>query len=191
MELLEEDLNELNFLYENILILLKEKFILNNTLNLKNALEFISCFYSKLLIFNNTNKEPPFISNLPSNGILSICGYQRCRIANKFLYDFLNKLNLNPTLQYIYTDENNVWHIVSPINANHLIVAINFNNQTYYLDLYNEFYFDSNFKLIELDNKNIDIDDLLQHKYFQQIMEIISIYAKNAELGIKHIYSYK
>ena len=138
MELLEEDLNELNFLYENILILLKEKFILNNTLNLKNALEFISCFYSKLLIFNNTNKEPPFISNLPSNGILSICGYQRCRIANKFLYDFLNKLNLNPTLQYIYTDENNVWHIVSPINANHLIVAINFNNQTYYLDLYNE-----------------------------------------------------
>ena len=44
MKLLEEDLERINFLYKNLLELLKQKFILNNNLNLKNALEFINYF---------------------------------------------------------------------------------------------------------------------------------------------------
>jgi len=44
MKLLGEDLERINFLYKNLLELLKQKFILNNNLNLKNALEFINYF---------------------------------------------------------------------------------------------------------------------------------------------------
>lgn len=192
MKLSEEDLERINYLYKSFLDLLAQKFFSYSALTLKSALEFIHYFYSKLstTTINTSNDNSLIIVNLLNNGILSLCGYRACRNTNAFLYDFLKKINLDPIFQCIYIDENNDWHIVTPIKANHLIVAINYNNQKYYLDLHNGLYFDSDLKTIVINKITIDIDELINNEILLEIKKIISKYVRYQEHGIKYIYTY-
>lgn len=190
MWLSEEDFERINSLYKTILSLLEQDFISKNNINIKNALEYINAFYSKMLLENNVDSNSPTIYNLPSNGILSLCGYQVCRNTNAFLYDFLKELNLKPIMQYIYIDENNDWHKVNASSANHLIVCIVDAGSKVFLDLYNGLYFDSELETISIDN-SINIDKLIYRKPVKDIRNVINKYKILQKLEIKHVYSYK
>ena len=190
MWLSEEDFERINSLYKTMLSLLKQEFISQNNINIKNALEYINTFYSKVLLENNVDSNLPIIYNLPSDGIFSLCGYQVCRNTNTFLFDFLNELNFNPIIQYIYIDENNDWHKVNANSANHLVVCITYHDSKLFLDLYNGLYFDSKLKPIIIDN-SVNISELAYSKQIEDIRNVIDKYKVLHSLGINHTYLYK
>lgn len=188
MELLKDDYEKLKFLYKDVLNLLKQDFIFQRSININSALGYIDSFYSEVLL--NDNITPLCICNLPSDGILSLYGYQVCRTTNIFLYDFLKKLDLNPFIQYIYIDKNNDWHIVDANSANHLVVCIIDNGLKLFLDLYNRLYFYSNLKEVDICN-DVNISKLKYAKSIKEIIDTLDKYKTLQDIGIKHIYSYK
>lgn len=190
MWLSEEDFEKINFLYKNILSLLKQEFISKNDINIKNALGYINSFYSKILLESNVDINSPILYNLSSDGILSLCGYQVCRNTNVFLYDFLEELNFKPTIQHIYVDKSNDWHRVDASSANHLIVCITDVSSKLFLDLYNGLYFNSELETISINN-NIDINTLIYQKPIEDIKNVIEKYKVLQNIGIKNTYSYK
>lgn len=72
MDLSKDDCEKLTGLYKKVLILLKQDFMAKKSLNLRDAIGFISCFYAKILSHDNLHKRHPVIYNLPSDGILSL-----------------------------------------------------------------------------------------------------------------------
>lgn len=190
MEMLDEDIEIIDILYRKILNLLKHELVKEKEINLENALEYISSFYSKLLIPTSNKNQSPSLYNLTSDGVLSLCGYQVCRNTNTFLYDFLKELDLEPIIQYIYIDENNDWHRVKANSANHLVVSITNNNKDLFLDLYSGLYFDSNLERIDINN-NMNINKEIYEKSLKELNEIIKKYQTLQSLGVRHVYSYK
>ena len=189
MYISDEDIEIIDTLYKEILSLLKQELLKEREIDLKNALEYISSFYSELLIPKSNNNLSPSLYNLTSDGVLSLCGYQVCRNTNTFLYDFLKELNLKPKIQYIYIDENNDWHRVRASYANHLVVCITSDNQELVLDLYNRLYFNSNLEIIDIDNK-ININKEIYKESIEE-SKIINKYKTLQGYGTKYVYSCK
>ncbi len=106
MYLLDEDYTKLATLYNSLLNLLKTEFINNYEITIANAISYIHNFYLQLQVKSSDTFIPHFY-NLPSDGILSLYGFQICRYTNILLFDFLNILGLNPIIQYIYIDNKN------------------------------------------------------------------------------------
>ena len=115
MELLDEDNIKINLLYKCILNSLKEEFKIKSINDLKGTISYINSFYDKLI--EQKNSVEPKLYNLSSYGVLSLCGYQICRNTNMLLYDILKKLNFNPSIQYIFVDNNNDWYKVKKIKS--------------------------------------------------------------------------
>lgn len=106
MYLLEEDFIKLTSLYNSLLNLLKNEFTNYYQVTIENAISYIHNFYLQLQVKSSDTFIPHFY-NLPSDGILSLYGFQICRYTNILLFDFLNILGLNPIIQYIYIDNKN------------------------------------------------------------------------------------
>ena len=70
MNLLKEDKEKIDFLYNNILSLLSADFISKYEVNLENALQYINSFYYKYLIPISNDDSSPNI-HLSTKGILS------------------------------------------------------------------------------------------------------------------------
>lgn len=190
MKLAHEDVLELTTLYKNVLIMLKNETILQNITDFKDVLSYINSVYHKLIEAHGNEEIEPVLSNLPNYGILSLGGYQTCRSANTFLYDFLSVLDLNASKQYIFVDENNDWRRVEKRNANHLVVSTVNNGYQMYLDLFNGIFFDSNLKAFNIDS-NVYVDEEKYIKSINQIRLIINRYKHLQNLGINYIYNYK
>lgn len=77
MYLFDEDYFELTTLYNSLLNSLKNDFINNYEVTLENALAYIQDFYAKLPNLTSTTKTQS-IYIIPSNGILSLYGFQLC-----------------------------------------------------------------------------------------------------------------
>lgn len=189
MYLLEEDFIKLTSLYNSLLNLLKKEFINNYQVTIENAISYIHNFYLQLQIKSSDTFIPP-LYNLPSDGILSLYGFQICRYTNILLFDFLNILELNPIIQYIYIDNKNDWHQVNAINANHVVVCIFQNNNKLFLDLHNNIYFNDDLTLINIPSQ-ITVQNLLYIPILKDINDIINKYINAQKLGIKHYFLIK
>lgn len=187
MYLLEEDFIKLTSLYNSLLNLLKNEFTNYYQVTIKNAISYIHNFYLQLQVKSSDTFIPP-LYNLPSDGILSLYGFQICRYTNILLFDFLNILGLNPIIQYIYIDNKNDWHQVNAINANHVVVCILKNNNKLFLDLHNNIYFNDDLTLINIPSQ-ITVQNLLYIPILKDINDIINKYINAQKLGIKHLYN--
>ena len=187
MYLLDEDYTKLAALYNSILNLLKTEFTNYYQVTIENAISYIRNFYLQLQA-KSSDTLIPSIYNLPSNAILSLYGFQICRYTNILLFDFLNILGLNPIIQYIYIDNNNDWHQVNAINANHVVVCIFQNNNKLFLDLHNNIYFHDDLTLINIPSQ-IAVQNLLYIPILKDINDIIDKYINVQILGIKHLYN--
>lgn len=187
MYLLEEDFIKLTSLYNSLLNLLKTEFTNYYQVTIENAISYIHNFYLQLQVKSSDTFIPHFY-NLPSDGILSLYGFQICRYTNILLFDFLNILELNPIIQYIYIDNKNDWHQVDAINANHVVVCILKNNNKLFLDLHNNIYFNDNLTLINIPSQ-ITVQNLLYIPILKDINDIINKYINAQKLGIKHLYN--
>lgn len=78
MYLLEEDFIKLTSLYNSLLNLLKKEFINNYEITIANAISYIHNFYLQLQV-KSSDTLIPHLYNLPSDGILSLYGFQICR----------------------------------------------------------------------------------------------------------------
>ena len=187
MYLLDEDYFELTTLYNSLLNSLKNDFINNYEVTLENALAYIQDFYAKL---PNLTSETINLSiyNIPSNGILSLYGFQLCRYTNILLYDFLNILNMSPIKQYIYIDDNNDWHQVNITDANHIVICIIQNENKLFLDLYNNIYFRDNLAPITIPDK-IFVTNSQVFEELDSITSLMNKYINAIKLGIKHLYN--
>lgn len=187
MYLLDEDYTKLATLYNSLLNLLKNEFTNYYQVTIENAISYIHNFYLQLQVKSSDTFIPP-LYNLPSDGILSLYGFQICRYTNILLFDFLNILELNPIIQYIYIDNKNDWHQVNAINANHVVVCILKNNNKLFLDLHNDIYFNDDLTLINIPSQ-ITVQNLLYIPILKDINDIINKYINAQKLGIKHLYN--
>lgn len=187
MYLLEEDFIKLTSLYNSLLNLLKNEFTNYYQVTIENVISYIHNFYLQLQVKSSDTFIPP-LYNLPSDGILSLYGFQICRYTNILLFDCLNILILNPIIQYIYIDNKNDWHQVNAINANHVVVCILKNNNKLFLDLHNNIYFNDDLTLINIPSQ-ITVQNLLYIPILKDINDIINKYINAQKLGIKHLYN--
>ena len=187
MYLLDENYTKLATLYNSILNLLKTEFTNYYQVTFENAISYIHNFYLQLQVKSSDTFIPP-LYNLPSDGILSLYGFQICRYTNILIFDFLNILGLNPIIQYIYIDNKNDWHQVNAINANHVVVCILKNNNKLFLDLHNNIYFNDDLTLINIPSQ-ISVQNLLYIPILKDINDIINKYINAQKLGIKHLYN--
>ena len=178
MYLLDEYYTKLATLYNSILNLLKNEFTNYYQVTIENAISYIHNFYLQLQVKSSDTFIPP-LYNLPSDGILSLYGFQICRYTNILLFDFLNILELNPIIQYIYIDA---------INSNHVVVCIFQNNNKLFLDLHNNIYFNDDLTLINIPSQ-ITVQNLLYIPILKDINDIIHKYINAQKLGIKHLYN--
>ena len=181
MYLLDENYTKLATLYNSILNLLKNEFTNYYQVTIENAISYIHNFYLQLQVKSSD-------TFLPSDGILSLYGFQICRYTNILLFDFLNILELNPIIQYIYIDNKNDWHQLNAINANHVVVCILKNNNKLFLDLHNNIYFNDDLTLINIPSQ-ITVQNLLYIPILKDINDIINKYINVQKLGIKHLYN--
>ncbi len=125
-----------------------------------------------------------------SQGVQVMYGICCCRHATKFLYNLLCILNFNPSLMYIWVNNNTgLWRKVNPKieKANHQVILL---NDKYIIDPANKFILQiqKNGKLILLDSEYIDQLGTYQEENIIVVGRVLKKYYTYRELGINTIY---
>lgn len=177
-------------------------------LNLKNYLQQYNLIneleYSKIILdmlhngFFSINGTINFDNNydyleLPpeiSQGVQVMYGICCCRHASEFLYNLLCILNFNPSLIYIWADNNTrIWRKVNPAieKANHQ--AVLFDNN-YIIDPANKFILQmqKNGELSLIDSECLDHIETYQEDNIAVIGKVLKKYYTYKELGIRSVY---
>lgn len=193
MMMIDEDLFEIEELYNQFIEMMVDDFINDYDINVKNALLFINQIYKNIIV-QNKKEEYPNIDNISNLGIYSLYGFQVCRSTNKLLYDYMNLIGFNVNLRYIFIDNNNDWHIVEPKLANHIVVNMKDDESDKYFDLHSNLYFEkSNDKInsIKIDDYKSKIN-LYQYKsIINKINKKFDKYLLLEKMGVEIVYSYR
>lgn len=125
-----------------------------------------------------------------SQGVQVMYGICCCRHATEFLYNLLCILNFNPSLMYIWVNNNTgLWRKVNPKieKANHQVILL---NDKYIIDPANKFILQmqKNAKLILLDSEYIDQLGTYQEENIIVVGRVLKKYYTYRELGINTIY---
>ena len=193
MKILDEDLFKINNLYNQFIKIMVEDFNDNNDVSIKNALSFVNQIYKDLVV-NNKKENYPNIDYISNLGIYSLYGFQVCRTTNKMLYDFMKELGFDVNMKTVLIDENNDWHIVEPIFANHVVVNIKDKKSDKFFDLNSDIYFeniDGAISIINIDEQTLKIDYSQYKKIINEINKILDKYLLLEKLGIERVYTYK
>lgn len=193
------DLNEIKNAYKIILLNLKSYL---QQYDLKCELECSKIFLNMLHNgFFCMNKAINFDNNfnyleLPSEisqGVQVMYGICCCRHSTEFLYDLLCILNFNPSLIYIWIDNDGIWHKVNPAiqKANHQAILLN-NKYDYIVDPANKFILQikKNGELKSLDLVCFDNLKDYQEENIDIVGKILKKYYTYRELGVKRVYNY-
>ena len=124
-----------------------------------------------------------------SQGVQVIYGICCCRHATEFLYNLLCIFNYNPSLLYIYVDNNTaVWHKVNPAKANHQVIWL---NDRYIIDPANKFILQlqKNGELKHIDSEYPDCLEKYQETNINVVGNELEKYYKYKRLGIRNVYS--
>ena len=192
MKILDNDLSEIDNLYDKFIKMMIESFNNNYGVNIQNALSFINQIYKDLIVTNKREKYPS-IDYIKSLGVYSLYGFQVCRTTNNMLYDFMKGIGLDVTLKTVFIDDNGDWHIVKPIIANHVVVNMKDGKINKYFDLYNELFVEKDngkISTIDVDNKRVKIDYSKYEEIISRISDILDRYLLLEKLGIEKVYEY-
>lgn len=129
------------------------------------------------------------LPNLCSDGALVMYGFCCCRHATSLLYDILNGLGFDVSLQYIKICDDDNWKRATYDTANHIVVILRENGKNYYLDAVNKF-------ILELlengDFEQLDVEDDRDYNYkdsnVEEIGKKLSKYYNLKRLGVEHVY---
>ncbi len=124
-----------------------------------------------------------------SQGVQVMYGICCCRHATEFLYNLLCIFNYNPSLLYIYVDNNTeVWHKVNPAKANHQVILL---NDRYIIDPANKFILQlqKNGELKHIDSEYPDCLEKYQETNINVVGNELEKYYKYKRLGIRNVYS--
>lgn len=126
-----------------------------------------------------------------SQGVQIMYGICCCRHATEFLYNFLCILNFNPSLIYLWVDNNTgLWRKVNPAieKANHQAILL---DNKYIIDPANKYILQmqKNGKLILLDSEYIEQLATYQEDNVGVIGKVLKKYYTYRELGISNVYS--
>lgn len=178
-------------------------------LNLKDYLQQYdvkdAITYSKIIFymlhngFFSMNRTINFDNNydyleLPvkiSQGVQVMYGICCCRHASEFLYNLLCTLDFNPSLIYIWVDNDmKLWRKVNPAKekTNHQAILLNNN---YIIDPANKFILqmqDSG-ELSLIDSEYLDHLEIYQEDNIDVIGRVLKKYYTYKELGIRSVYS--
>ena len=192
MKILDNDLSEIDNLYDKFIKMMIESFNNNYGVNIQNALSFINQIYKDLIVTNKREKYPS-IDYIKSLGVYSLYGFQVCRTTNNMLYDFMKGIGLDVTLKTVFIDDNGDWHIVKPIIANHVVVNMKEGKINKYFDLYNDLFVEKDndkISTIEVDNKRVKIDYSKYEEIISRISDILDRYLLLEKQGIEKVYEY-
>ncbi len=192
MKILDNDLSEIDNLYDKFIKTMIESFNNNYGVNIQNALSFINQIYKDLIVTNKREKYPS-IDYIKRLGVYSLYGFQVCRTTNNMLYDFMKGIGLDVTLKTVFIDDNGDWHIVKPISANHVVVNMKDGKINKYFDLYNDLFVEKDngkISTIEVDNKRVKIDYSKYEEIISRISDILDRYLLLEKLGIEKVYEY-
>lgn len=192
MKILDNDLSEIDNLYDKFIKMMIESFNNNYGVNIQNALSFINQIYKDLIVTNKREKYPS-IDYIKSLGVYSLYGFQVCRTTNNMLYDFMKGIGLDVTLKTVFIDDNGDWHIVKPISANHVVVNMKDGKINKYFDLYNDLFVEKDngkISTIEVDNKRVKIDYSKYEEIISRISDILDRYLLLEKQGIEKVYEY-
>ena len=192
MKISDNDLSEIDNLYDKFIKMMIESFNNNYGVNIQNALSFINQIYKDLIVTNKKEKYPS-IDYIKSLGVYSLYGFQVCRTTNNMLYDFMKGIGLDVTLKTVFIDDNGDWYIVKPINANHVVVNMKDGKISKYFDLYNDLFVEKDndkISTIEVDNKRVKIDYSKYEEIISRISDILDRYLLLEKLGIEKVYEY-
>lgn len=192
MKILDNDLSEIDNLYDKFIKMMIESFNNNYGVNIQNALSFINQIYKDLIVTNKREKYPS-IDYIKSLGVYSLYGFQVCRTTNNMLYDFMKGIGLDVTLKTVFIYDNGDWHIVKPISANHVVVNMKDGKINKYFDLYNDLFVEKDngkISTIEVDNKRVKIDYSKYEEIISRISDILDRYLLLEKLGIEKVYEY-
>ena len=181
------------------IILLNLKYYLQQY-DVKGELE-----YSKIIFcmlhggFFSMNRTISFDNNynylgLPieiSQGVQVMYGICCCRHATTFLYNLLCTLKFNPSLIYVWIDnDTGLWRKVNPTTekANHIAILL---NNKYIIDPANKFILQmqKNGELILLDSEYPNQLGTYQEDNIVVIGKVLKKYYTYRNLGIKNVYS--
>lgn len=127
-----------------------------------------------------------------SRGVQVMYGICCCRHATEFFYDLLCMFNYNPSLLYIYVDNNTgVWHKEDLIDkANHQVILL---NDRYIIDPANKFILQiqKNGELKLMDAEYPDCLKAYQETNITVVGNVLEKYYTYKRLGIRNVYSYK
>lgn len=197
LNFIDEDKEKIKNAYKIILLNLK------NYLQQYDAKDEIS--YSKIvfkMLHNglfSMNRTITFDNNydylgLPleiSQGVQVMHGICCCRHATEFLYNLLCMFNYNPSLLYIYVDNNTgVWRKVNPAidKANHQVILL---NDRYIIDSANKFILQiqKNGELKLMDSEYPDCLETYQENNITVVGNVLEKYYTYKRLGIRNVYS--
>lgn len=124
-----------------------------------------------------------------SQGIQVMYGIYCCRHATEFLYDLLCILNFNPSLMYIWVDnDTGIWRKVNPAieKANHQVILLN-NEEKYIIDIANKLILQiqKNGELRSLNSEYFDNIKFYKEDNITIVAKVLKKYYTYKELGIK------
>lgn len=195
----DDDIKKIQDAYKMILLNLKDYF---EQYDVNDEISYSKIFFSMLhngffsvngtINFDN-NYDYLELSSEISQGVQVMYGICCCRHTSEFLYDLLCILNFNPSLIYIWIDnDTGLWHKVNPAieKANHQAVLL---NNKYIIDPANKFILQRqiNGKLNLIDSEYHDYLKNYQENNIAVIADILKKYYTYKDLGIKNVYSYK
>ncbi len=192
-----DDISNINKIYKNILVNLKEYL---KQYSLQDELEYskivINMMHEGLFSMDKNiqfENEYDYIA-LPSTislGVHVTYGICCCRHATGFVYDLLCLLKYNPSLLFIFVDnQSGLWRIVNPVTEkfNHRVILTA--NEQYLIDPANKFLLqkESNGDLHPLAMETPYDFSSYQEPQVSELGQIITKYYKCRELGIKNVY---
>ena len=197
LNFMDEDKETVKNAYKMILLNLKD--YLKNY-DIKDEISYSKIIFNMLHNgFFSMNRTINFDNNydyleLPSEisqGVQVMYGICCCRHATEFLYNLLCILNYNPSLIYIYVDNNTgLWHKVNPAieKANHQAILL---GNRYIIDPANKFILQiqKNGELRLIDSGYCNYLEPYQETNITVIGNVLEKYYTYKRLGIKSVYS--
>lgn len=198
LNFIDSDKKKIQDAYKMILLNLKDYL---QQYDVKDGISYSKIFFYMLHNgFFSINRKINFDNNYDylglssdiSQGVQVMYGICCCRHASEFLYDLLCVLNFNPSLIYIWVDNNTgFWRKVNPAieKANHQ--AVLFNNK-YIIDPANKFILQiqNNGELNLIDSEYLSHLETYKENNIAVIGKVLKKYYTYKELGIKSVYSY-
>lgn len=128
-----------------------------------------------------------------SQGVHVMYGVCCCRHASEFLSDALRTFEFNPSLYYVFSDNNaRVWRRVNPSEekANHVVVLSESRGNKYLIDPTNKFILEvlGNGSLRQIDMEPVVSPDDFNDSNIDRVNKVLKKYYTYREFGVTTVY---